>query len=873
MPVNLSVSGKVWKILPEVEPEQSLVEAAGGSVLLARLLMQRGLGTAEEASVFLSPRSYQPTSPMVFGDMAKAIMRIARAIAEGEQITVYGDYDVDGVTGTAVLITVLRELGARVDFYIPHRTSEGYGLNLKAVSILASKHRTKLIITCDCGIANFAEINFARSLGVDTIIVDHHSMPDMLPPAAAILHPKLLADDHPLYHLPGVGMAYKLCEALLSDRGLADRADDLLDFVTLGMIADMVPLVRENRYLVQVGLPRLVASRRPGIQALIGQCGNNGGTDIVGFGLAPRINAAGRLSDANQAVELMTTDDSAVAERLARQLELENARRQELCERIMYEAEQMVSASRNPKEDGAIVIAREGWHHGVVGIVASRLVEKFHCPVFIAEIDGELVKGSARGVEGIDLYQVLRANEHLLARWGGHKMAAGFSLERGRWDEFRQAIEHTCRGMLGPGSANPQLTVESVLPAKAVTAGLASEILRLAPFGMANKKPVFMIEAVRCLSSRPLGKEGKHARIMVESVDGLAFECVYWRSQGRIPADGQVIDLAFTPELNAYNGRERLQLVLADWRDPAGGELAEALSGALGRPENKAQVEGEPAGALAQEAGAGGVPSAQAASGMAAAACPAPEPAQSARIASVTSFAVSWKDLRGMGEPLSVLEAARRNLGDRLAIFIEGAGAPAGFNCVDRQTVFGVKHLIIWQYPPSLRSFQQIIHAAQPRSVYLVGGTPTIADEPGAFLKRLMGLMRFAAKHKEGKVEGERVAAALASTKMAVALGLSILRKLSVIDWFSEDGYIYLDILGPECGRADELPEFRQLAGALAEVQEFRQWCAASPVKEIQLALTPNHVALAPLGGAAADGPGPFRGGSAIDVQREEPVG
>ena len=278
----------------------------------------------------------------------------------------------------------MRKLGAQVGFYIPNRASEGYGLNLKAVSILASKHRTKLIITCDCGVSNFAEINLAKSLGVDTLVLDHHSMPELMPPAVAIVHPKRLNEEHPLFHLPGVGVAYKVCEALLAEHGRAEEASDLIDFVTLGMIADLVPLIAENRYLVQKGLPLLIKSKRPGLKALLGQVKVSEDTDIVGFGLAPRINAAGRLSDANAAVELLTTDDREVAEVLARQLQNENVKRQELCDQIFFEADQMAQSHLSgASTDRAIVVYKQGWHHGVVGIVASRLVEKYHRPVFI----------------------------------------------------------------------------------------------------------------------------------------------------------------------------------------------------------------------------------------------------------------------------------------------------------------------------------------------------------------------------------------------------------------------------------------------------------------------------------------------------------
>lgn len=388
------------------------------------------LAQAKMLRPFLSPELYSATDPFELPDVDKAIIRINQALANSEQVTIYGDYDVDGVTATSLMLTALQKISAKVAYYIPNRASEGYGLNLKAVSILASKQKTKLIISCDCGVSNFAEVNFAKSLGVDTIILDHHALPELLPPAKAIVHPKLLNDSHPLFHLPGVGVAYKVAQALLTEHGLASQTDEFLDYVTLGMIADLVPLVRENRYLVQIGLPKLLSSPRPGIKALLSQVKQSGDTDIVGFGLAPRINAVGRLADAQVAVELLTTDNSELANKLSNQLQNENTKRQQICEQVFSEAEQTISALGNVSTQNAISIYKEGWHHGVVGIVASRLVDKYHCPVFIAELDPQegTVKGSARGTEGLDLCEILKANAHLLTKWGGHKMAAGFSL-------------------------------------------------------------------------------------------------------------------------------------------------------------------------------------------------------------------------------------------------------------------------------------------------------------------------------------------------------------------------------------------------------------------------------------------------------------
>lgn len=859
--VAVSVSGKEWRYPPEIQVDEKLLEAAGGSSLIAKLLIRRGISTASEATVFLDPAKYVPSSPNELPNMGKAVERIKQAIEKKEHVTVYGDYDVDGVTGTSVLVTVLRKLGAHVDYYIPNRAGEGYGLNLKAVSILASKRRSKLIITCDCGVSNFAEINFAKSLGVETIVADHHTMPEMLPPAVAILHPKLLAEGHNLYNLPGVGVAYKLGEALLVDQGLQGEVEKLLDFVTLGMIADLVPLVQENRYLVQIGLPKLAESQRPGLKALLSQVRTNNGTDMVGFGLAPRINAVGRLADANLAVELMTTDDQATAEKIALQLQTDNARRQELCEQILAEAEQMLSEDGKMAEQKAIAIYKEGWHHGVVGIVASRLVEKFHKPVFIGELDADeqIVKGSARGVEGIDLYEALKANETLLSRWGGHKMAAGFAVEAAKADSFCRAITDTCNRMLAEKSLRPVLEIDALVSPGDVSMDLVEKISPLAPFGMANKKPVLSMKRLTCLNTRSLGKEGKHSRIMLQDDEGkLTFESVFWNSKNRTPTEGQVIDIAFNAEINSYNGVDRLQLVLCDWLDPdAPAPLVVETSAARTSPTSyeyaltsssgssqvpmpgRAVIDQSDSPAGARSAASDILPDAQ--SQLPASRDHAPNVVRPAAFNSVNQ---TWKDLREHNSPQQLLEAAHRKLGDKLGIFSETLPKLANVSFLDRIALTGKQHILLWQVPPSAQVFRDLLASSEATHVYLVRSPQTAAEDASAFLKKLLGLVRFAANKRDGKAEGGKLEAALGTTRMAMALGLSILRRLTIVDWFSEEGVLYLDLLGEASGSPESLPEFRQLSNSLKEIQEFRSWCVDTSLKELQLALAPNHIEL-----------------------------
>lgn len=846
----LSVSGKEWRIPVDVSVDAGLIAAAGGSQLLAKMLLKRGIRTAREAEVFLNPREFQPSKPEELPDMPKAVARIMTAIEKEEQITVYGDYDVDGVTGTSTLLTVLRRLGAKVDYYIPNRMTEGYGLNLKAVSIIASKRKTKLIITCDCGVSNFAEINFAKSLGVETIVADHHTMPALMPPAVAILHPKLLDESHPLFHLPGVGVAYKLGEALLQASGIEAEAASLLDYVTLGMIADLVPLIRENRYLVQIGLPLLSQSPRPGIQALLAQVQNNGSTDVVGFGLAPRINAVGRLADANQAVELLTTEDEAAAAAIAKQLQLENTRRQELCEKIMLEADYLVATTIDTSKDKAIVICKEGWHHGVVGIVASRLVEKYHVPAFVGGIDAEenIVKGSARGVAGIDLYEVLRANEGLMTRFGGHKMAAGFSLEPDKVEVFSRALTDTCNRMLAEKSLRPVLEVDAVVQPEEVDIPLVNLLSAIAPFGMDNKKPVLVLRDLFCADTRVLGKEGKHTRIMLEDpMTGDVFESVFWNSKDKVPGVGARLDVAFTPEINSYNGRDRLQLVLSDWRSSSGPVAdANAVPELIEIPQIDV-----PSIAVEQAITIETVPAIEPEEPATPMEEPTTVPAisgndlasvQPDRISAITAVSITWKDLRNHADPLSVLKAAVKNLGDKLTIFAEAVESIDGVVLADRTYAEKRAHLVLWQYPPNAKVLQDLLTSTGAKTVYLIGSAPAPVLDPTSFLRKLLGLVRYVVNQRDGQVSGDKLCAALATDKMSVALGLGVLRKMGVIDWFAEEGIITVDLMDEPTGPPDEFPEYRQLGNQLSGIAAFRNWFAEASLDDIQLGVLPNQV-------------------------------
>ncbi len=827
-----------WVYKEEVSPSSDLLEAVSGHEILAKLLSQRGIKSGVEARTFLDEKTYVPTGAWELPDTDKAVDRILSAIESKQHITVYGDYDVDGVTGTSVLYSVLKQLGADVDYYIPNRLLEGYGLNLKAVSVIASKRRTKLIITCDLGVSNFAEINFAKSLGVDTVVLDHHTMPEMLPPAVAVIHPKFLNEDHPLYNLPGVGVAYKVCQALYEKKGTPEAADQLLDLVTMGMIADMVPLVKENRYLVRIGLPKLVATTRVGLQKLLAMSGQKANTDLVGFGLAPRINAAGRLSDANKAVELMTTESEEVAESLSQELQTENTRRQEICEQVFMEVEAKLAKNPQLLENKCLAIYDKSWHHGVIGIVASRLVEKYQRPVFIAQHEEEekVIRGSARSIDGVDLYQVLKLNEHLLARWGGHKMAAGFSLEEDKGEEFCKALFSTCNKMLEGVVLSKQIEIDLSISPDTCNLDLATTIDSLAPFGISNKKPVLCMKELMCQKALPLGKDQKHVKIFaLDPKSGEEFECVMWNGRDKrgFPEIEEAIDIAFMPDLNHYNGKTRLQLILVDWRPSNWKERAEKAA------EKAAQIQAAQSAPTPTPTPTSAAPTATN-SPLATPSTPTVSNAETARFLARKQ---TWQDLRNHENKLDILAKATEKIKDDLIIFAESAVAVEKCTFTSRAGIKKTKHLLMWQFPPTLELFQEIVAKTDAEKIYLIGNAEANFDNPSNFLKRLYGLAKFAVAKRDGQIEGELLTCLMGSSKMAVALGLKVLKSVHKIDWYVEDGIIFLDLLEEAPCAMEEMPEYVQLKNCLNQISNFRNWCAESSIKDIQLNLL-NGVAL-----------------------------
>lgn len=564
-----------WSIHSKTKIDPELLELANGDSLIARILINRGVDSVEAARYYLDTDNIQESSPLEIPEMDKAYSRIKQAIELKEKILIYGDYDVDGTSSVALLYRAFGMIGIQVDYYIPDRHSEGYGINKKAIQKIKEELKIDLMISCDCGISNYDEVEYGQSIGLDIIITDHHSIPANPPPGIANCNPKTLPEEHPLHWLPGVGVAYKLAELILQDLDNA-YSQSLLDLVALGMIADLAPLRAENRYLTVLGLRVLSKSKKPGLQELLKITNRGSDAESIGFGLAPRINAAGRLADATRAVRLMITENREEAKLLCEDLDDENRNRQVLCDEIQEDALSIIDQDRAMLDDNVIVLAQENWHHGVIGIVASRMLDKFHLPVFIMAIDGDKARGSVRCIDvpGLDIYEEMKAiqKKHgLFLGYGGHRMAAGFSIAAKDVNALCQAIREHFKERLNGQNLDKRIKIDTALRLNELNSKLISRLESLAPYGLGHRQALFISGPLNIEATRILGKDGKHLKLFLsEENSRKKYEAVLWnRAQEFKETHTQSdITIVYSPRINEFMGDKIMQLDIKDWKDP-----------------------------------------------------------------------------------------------------------------------------------------------------------------------------------------------------------------------------------------------------------------------------------------------------------------
>jgi single-stranded-DNA-specific exonuclease len=537
---------------------QALARGLGVAPALAALLVRRGLQSPEAARRFLRPALDQLADPSSLAGMSEAVEKIHGAVRSGIGIQVHGDYDVDGQCAAALLTRALRLGGARVTPFLPHRLRDGYDLGAAGVAA-AKAAGAGLIVTCDCGITAVEAVELARAEGIEVVITDHHLPGAALPAAAAIVNPQRADDSSNLKQLCGTGIAFKLVQALVPVLGLSPNLPyHFLDLVALATIADIVPLTGENRVLVRHGLKLLPESRWPGVRALI-QASGLAEKEIragqVGFILAPRLNAAGRIGDANDGLRLLLTDDENEAKRIAIMLERMNVERQGLDQRILEEAVEQVERERDPARDTALVLAAEGWHPGVVGIVASRVVERYGRPAFLIALDGDIGKGSGRSISRFDLHAALHRCSDLLERFGGHRMAAGITLRRNKLEAFRERFSTVARETLSDHDLGPEQRVDLVLNLADANPDLERLCRHLEPCGMGNPGPVFGARAIRLDGARRVGS-GHLKGVLAAPGGRLAAIGFNWAD--RAPKT-ELLDVAFRLEQNQWQGGVTLQ--------------------------------------------------------------------------------------------------------------------------------------------------------------------------------------------------------------------------------------------------------------------------------------------------------------------------
>jgi single-stranded-DNA-specific exonuclease len=713
--VEISGATHIWLQAEPVHPPAGLLKATGNDELVAAILTRRGMTDPDQVRGFLNPDEYTPAPPWQFPGMETAVNRILEAIRLNQRILVWGDFDVDGQTSTTILYQTFQSLGANVDFHIPNRETEGHGIHIPTLQKYLSTN-FDLVVTCDTGISEVDAVAIARESGVDVIITDHHEIPAVLPAdAVAIINPRLLPTGHPLSTLPGCGVAFKLAEALLEKTGRLSEAENYLDLAALGIVADLADLTGDARYILQRGLVKLRENKRLGLVRLLqlielDPTGLN--EEHLAFYLAPRLNALGRLANASLAVDFFTTSDEARAAYLAQELDGLNTRRKLLSDQVLQGALALIEQHPAWLNDPVLVLDHPDWPGGVLGIVASQLVNRYQRPVIMLQSrEGSPARGSARSVTGINITQAIASHADMLRSFGGHPMAAGLSLDIERIPEFRQALGYSVAKQVQQAPPPNQWVIDAEIPIEALSLELAERLNRLSPFGQGNPAPLLSVPMIHILQSNPVGKYRDHLILRLENDTGATIDAIWWQGAGQPIPDGWV-KLAYSVRTTTYRGADQLQV---EWVDSL------PLSGTVDLP-----------------ASGKGIP--------------------------IT-------DYRSIPNPLIRLGEIRA--GNNSLVWAE-ADAHSQVLGKDRCELSQAEILIIWTTPPGSEELKQVLSQVVPHKLVLFFQDPGL-DEMEPFVRRLLGVMHYLSV-KEGKALSlDKLAAATAQRKDTIELGLRYL--------------------------------------------------------------------------------------------------
>lgn len=755
-----------WIEPKDISPSKALQSIVGGHPLVSKTLARRGVVDIETARAFLDPGHYQPVPPDELPGMTGAADRLEYAIRSQEAICVWGDFDVDGQTSTTLLVSALRELGAQVSYHIPVRESESHGVNLPVLSRILEEG-AQLVLTCDTGIAANEAVAYARQRGVDVIVSDHHDLPEVLPEAYAIVNPKLLPAGHPLSTLPGVGVAYKLAEELYRRAGKAEAVEQYLDLVALGIVADMAIQKGDTRYLLQRGLEVLRQNRRLGLRVLL-ELAELSPTwlseEHIGFVIGPRLNALGRLSDANPVVEFLTTENTGRARILALELQGLNARRKLLTDQVFQGALAQIEKEPELISQDALVLSHPAWPAGVIGIVASRLVERFNKPtILISTPPGEMARGSARSIEEVNITAAIAAQAEMLAGYGGHPMAAGLSIDPERIPEFRRALAKAVRAQLGDVQPEMNLQIDGYLPLEDLSLDLVADLERLAPFGPGNPPLTLASRGLTLKSHASLGREAEHLLLQVEDEAGVIQRVIWWQGAGWPLPEGR-FDLAYHVRASTFAGQRDVQVEWVDFRP-------------LEAPEVVVQVERR---------------------------------------------VIEVQDYRLEAHPLPVLQRIQAR--EDVQVWCE-AEAREKLGGRDRYELSACETLVIWTTPPGPAELQAVLEKTDPQKVILFALDPAaVGLQP--FLKRLAGLVKHALLNHQGQTHLSTLAAATAQREICVHKGLRWLAANGHVQSLAIDGDRVQLASGDGQKRSESVELASQLKALLDESAAYRSYYA-----------------------------------------------
>ncbi len=767
---------KEWIIKNDNELHGSLIE---------KLLISRGILAPDEIENFLNPLNMELTSPNVFTDMEKVVNRLSNAIDNHEGILIYGDFDADGVTSTSVLYKTINYLGGKVSYFIPDRELQGHGLNTNALTNIMIKIKPKVIITVDNGISNVEEVKFVNSFKtIDIIITDHHEAPDVLPEAYAIINPKapnsldeqLSAKqiEH-LTYLAGCGVAFKVSQALLTHYNKAAFVNEILPFVAVGTVADLVPLLGENRYLVTKGLELISKGKHEGLKLLLESANYDIAKGItsenIAFGIAPRINASGRLDTVDNAVKVLISDNIQEVKVAIENLNELNAVRQRLCDDTFTQAEKMYL--KEGRENSAIILCCEEWHVGIIGIVASKFVEKYYKPTFLMTKKDGVYRCSARSIEGVPLYDVIAENSQLLDGFGGHKLAAGlsFSEDKSSFENVKQALNKTVSHYITGQDLKPFINIDLRLEAPDITLDFVEHLSELEPFGASNPSPVFETDGFVVSDKMLMGSDKKHLKLTV-SKDGYTFPAIWW-SRGDVPLDkGDKLDLAFHPQINEFNGNVSVQLIVDDAHS------------------DKLDEENE------------------------------------------TTLKYKIYDYRQKTDFLNNVNDYLKNTTYKVGVFAECKTVSDNIKpyqaissrVFTRENIPECDFVMFFDYPPDRETFDYILNNANPKGLHFMNFEPKIYDEV-SLLNTFIGMIKFAMHNNSGKIELVRFSSFLGKSYEVI---LSLLKLLEFEGFIKileiTDTYIKINLLNTEnISRILKTEEYEQIFELGQECDIFRQ--------------------------------------------------